>query len=161
MKSIEFLDDLVAVGEEQREAANQLAVAAEVLAREANGSRLAVMPAPVAYDVLGNLKVSLALLNEVVRYLPHGLRRSLDDARLAVYDQDPWTGQERDPGRQVASAADHLSLLAGLLDAFRVVFARADRQATGRFLWRVTRCDDCEVCLCRGGCQKRLVFCCP
>ena len=117
MNDIEFSADLLAAAEGQREAADQLAAAAEALTREANGGRSALMPAPVAYDVLGNLKVSLALLNEVVRYLPRGLWRSLDDSRLEVYDQDLCTGQQRDPGRQLASVADHLSMLAELLDA--------------------------------------------
>ena len=117
MNETRFSADLLAAGESQREAADQLAAAAEALAREANGGRSAPMPAPVAYDVLGNLKVSLALLNEVVRYLPRGLWRSLDDSRLEVYDQDLCTGQQRDPGPQLASVADHLSMLAELLDA--------------------------------------------
>lgn len=117
MSDVESFNYLVSVGEDQRVAADLLSGAAEELAREANGTRLAVMPAPVAYDVLGNVKLSLRLLNEVVRHLPHGLRRSLDDPRLEVYDQDSWSAAPRDPVRQVQIASDHLNTLAGLLDA--------------------------------------------
>ncbi len=108
---------LVSVGEDQRAAADRLGTASEELAREANGIRLALMPAPVAYDVLGNVKLSLGSLNEVVRHLPYGLRRSLDDPGLEVDDQDLWTGVSRNPSRQVEIASGHLNALAGLLDA--------------------------------------------
>lgn len=55
-------------------------------------------------------------MNEVVRHLPHGLRRSLEDSGLEVCDRDLWTGGDRDPVRQVQIASDHLNTLAGLLD---------------------------------------------
>lgn len=107
---------LVSMGERQRAAADRLSTASEELAQEANGTRLAVMPAPVVYDVLGNLKLSLGLLNEVVWHVPHGLQRSLEDPGLSVYDRDLWTGADRDPVRQVQIASHHLNTLAGLLD---------------------------------------------
>ncbi len=116
MSDVATINYLVSVGDDQRAAADGLAIAADRLAREANGTRLAVMPAPVAYDVLGNLKLSLGLLNEVVRHVPHGLQRSLEDPGLSVYDRDLWTGADRDPVRQVQIASDHLATLAGLLD---------------------------------------------
>lgn len=122
---------LEASNEAQREAADFLTTAARDLARKANGNRSCVTPAPVAYDLLGNLKVSLAMLNEVVSYLPRGLRNSLSDPRLEVYDQDLWSGVTRDPARQVAMAADHLTRLAELLDS-AVEHAEAAQVALNR-----------------------------
>lgn len=130
--------DLDATGDVQRDAADQLTTAAERLAREANGTRSSVTPAPVAYDLLGNLKVSLSLLTEVVQHLPQGLERSLHDERLDVYDQDPWTGVVRDPVHQVDLASGHLTKAAQRLQA-AVTHAEAAQSALGCQGYRLRR----------------------
>lgn len=111
------LDDLVVLGEAQREAALRFCDAAHDLARVANGIRGAVLPGPVAYDLLGNLKVALGYLCEAARFMPEGISYSLLDQRLAVYDRDWRTGELRDPGVQAALAAEHLHEVLSYLSA--------------------------------------------
>ena len=111
------MDDLVFQGEAQREAALRFCDAAEALAREANGVRGRVLPAPVAYDLLGNLKVAIWHLAEVVKFMPQGVQRSLTDPRLAVYDHNFWTGEPRDPAVQATLAGEHLAEVLTYLEA--------------------------------------------
>ena len=111
------MDDLVFLGEAQREAALRFCESAEDLAREANGIRGAVLPAPVAYDLLGNLKVALGYLTEVARFMPTGVMASLSDPRLAVYDRNCLTGEARDPAVQAALAAEHMHEILTYLSA--------------------------------------------
>ena len=103
-------------GDRQRVAANDACAAAQDLARAANGNNGHVIPGPVAYDLLGNIKVLLWHVKEVTEYLPTGLKASLNDPRIEVVDH--WAGTPRDPAGQVAIAAEHLiALTACLADA--------------------------------------------
>lgn len=104
------LDGLVRHGDRVREGADQACAAGEGLARIANGSNGHVIPAPVAYDLLGNVKVLLWYLREVAEFLPTGVAHSLTDDRLAVYDRGPG-GDDRDPAGQLALATDALQTL--------------------------------------------------
>lgn len=108
------LDDLLAHGERVREAANKACDTADTLARAANGNSGGVIPAPVAYDLLGNVKVLLWKIREVTEFLPTGVFNSLEDERLTIYDRGP-NGQDRDPVKQFAIAADRLEQLTDLL----------------------------------------------
>ena len=100
----------------QREFALKAADAAEDLARVANGHREHVIPAPTAYDLLGELKVLLWHLKEVADYLPTGIQAALGDPRLDVYDRDVATGADRDPVAQATLAAHRLRDLSAALD---------------------------------------------
>ena len=105
------LDQLAQAGNDMREAALDVCRAAENFARSANGNgHERTIPAPVAYDLLGELKVALWNLGEVSDYLPAGVRASLDDPRLTVYDRD-LAGVDRDPADQATLAAGYLSAL--------------------------------------------------
>ena len=108
MRTLNSLTDL---NDEQRQVADELCEAAKALARVANGIRGDVMPAPTAYDLLGNLKVALAYLAEVTRFMPVGVRNSLSDERIRVYDSDFGSGRKRDPAGQVTIAGHHLAEL--------------------------------------------------
>lgn len=68
------------------------------------------IPAPVAYDLLGSVKVLLWYLQEVTEFLPTGVAHSLTDNRLAIYDRGP-SGGDRDPAGQLALATDALQTL--------------------------------------------------
>lgn len=105
------LDRLIAEGKTIRARADRAADAAEGLARAANGTNCGTVPAPVGYDLLGNVKVLLWYVREATGYLPRGLERSLGDERIVVYDRDLATGEDRDPVAQVASANLHLERL--------------------------------------------------
>lgn len=85
--------------------ANDVASACEALARNANGHRGRVIPAPTAYELLGNLKVALWSLGEVIEFLPTGLANSLTVADITVIERDFTTGEVRDPRQSIASAA--------------------------------------------------------
>lgn len=111
------IERLEAAGERQREAADQFCEAAQSLARETNGIGFGVLPAPVAYDILGNLKIGLGYLVEVARFMPTGLRNSQADHRLEVYDKNPWTGEDRNPSFQVNLAGEHLTEVLNYLNA--------------------------------------------
>jgi hypothetical protein len=65
------------------------------------------LPAPLVYDVLGNLKGVGHLLPHALQQLASGLGRSLDE--YDVYD-----GEGRDPVQSVATAVDHLTRAAQL-----------------------------------------------
>lgn len=105
------LDRLVAEGQAIRDCADEAADGAEGLARAANGTSCGSVPAPVGYDLLGNVKVLLWYVREATGYLPRGLERSLGDERIVVYDRDFATGEDRDPVAQVAIANLHLARL--------------------------------------------------
>ncbi len=47
------------------------------------------IPAPIAYDLLGNVKVLLWHLLEVTESLPTGVANSLTENRLTIYDRGP------------------------------------------------------------------------
>lgn len=114
MNTSKHLTDL---NDEQRELADRLCDAAQALARSANGNSGRVMPAPTAYDLLGNLKTALDHLSEVAAFMPDGVRNSLTDERITVYDQDFWTGEKRDASQQVTFEAHHLKELLTHLEA--------------------------------------------
>ena len=99
-----------------RKVALKASDAAEDLARVANGNRERVIPAPTAYDLLGELKVLLWSLKEVTDYLPTGIQAALGDPRLDVYDRDVTTGADRDPVTQATLAAHRLRDLSAALD---------------------------------------------
>lgn len=104
------IDRLNHNSERQRQAANDACKAAHTLARTANRSAARVIPAPVAYDLLGNIKMLLHYLQEVTENLPDGLTNSLNDDRIAVYDRDA-NGTDRDPLTQINQAGRHLHAL--------------------------------------------------
>jgi hypothetical protein len=112
MKSI---NDLQATGAAQRRAAHALADAAQELARTANGVQESVMPAPVAYSLLGDIKVTAACLRDVAEFLPRGLAASL--GVLTVYDRGG------DPRHQVDAAAVELCTI---VDALAQIVGAAD-----------------------------------
>ena len=112
-------DDLLAQHDEINDAANAAADAAQQLARLANGNRAGTMPAPTAYTVLGNLKVLLAHLNEVIDFLPRGLSSSLHEESIQITDSAP-SGEPREPDASVSIATD----------ALRVVYEALQRAGT-------------------------------
>ncbi len=99
---------LTELWERQVAAADATTDAAQEFARVANGTAGNLLPAPVAYDLLGNLKVLLWHLREVTQFLPLGVRESLSEASLEVTDRHPSTGALRDPWRQAEVAASCL-----------------------------------------------------
>ncbi len=99
-----------------RKVALKASDAAEDLARVANGNRERVIPAPTAYDLLGELKVLLWYLKEVTDYMPTGIQAAQGDPRLDVYDRDVATGADRDPVAQATLAAHRLRDLSAALD---------------------------------------------
>ncbi len=94
--------------ERQVAAADATTDAAHELARAANGTSGNLLPAPVAYDLIGNLKVMVWHLREVTQFLPEGVRTSLSEPSLEVTDRHPSTGALRDPWHQVEVAASCL-----------------------------------------------------
>ena len=112
--------------------ANQAADAVHEFARAANGNAGHVIPAPSAYDVLGNLTSLLGRLEEVAKFLPVGLRNSLTDPRISVGDRDFNTGKVRDPSAQVERAAAHLAELHTALEAAYAAAAAAQVAINGQ-----------------------------
>ena len=112
--------------------ANQAADAVHEFARAANGNAGHVIPAPSAYDVLGNLTSLLGRLDEVAQFLPVGLRNSLTDPRIQVGDRDNTTGEVRDPAVQVDLAAAHLAELHTALEAAYAAAAAAQVAINGQ-----------------------------
>jgi len=110
----ETIEQLQRHSERQREAAIQASDSAQELARRANSSNASVIPAPAAYDVLGDIKMLLYYVSEVTENLPQALAGSLNDARLDVYDRD-YKGNEREPRIQVQHASEQLRELTKLL----------------------------------------------
>lgn len=90
------------------DAAQEMCSACEALARNANGNRGHVIPAPSAYELLGNLKVALWSLKEVVEFMPTGLANSLTVPGITVVDRDFATGEVRDPEVYIAAASNAL-----------------------------------------------------
>ena len=80
-----------------------VAAACQDLARVANGCRCAVIPAPTAWTLLSHVRVGLRHLEEVLDYLPGGLKRSLSDPTIVVTDAD-----DRDPVKSIDLAVDAL-----------------------------------------------------
>ena len=98
-----------------RDAADAACEAAQELARLANGNRQHLLPAPTAYDILGNIKVLLTHLNEVVDFLPRGLAASLSQPGIRITDVAP-SGEPREPETSVSIAADALAVAYTALD---------------------------------------------
>lgn len=82
--------------------------ACETLTRNANGRRGNVIPAPTAYELLGNLKVLLWPLREIADFLPTGLENSLRSTDITVLDSGFIIGEERDPKASVVAATQAL-----------------------------------------------------
>lgn len=101
-------DDLERQWKRQGEAAVATSDAAQEFARAANGTHGRVMPAPMVYGLLGDIKLTLWRLKEVTDHLPDGIAASLNDPRLAVYDRDLYTGDPRDSQAQAQLAAEQL-----------------------------------------------------
>lgn len=77
----------------------------------------APVPAPHIYRLLGEIRASLAHVEEVARALPDGLRRSLQLTTIQIYDRDPVTGHPREPARQVEIASQQLLTVARHVEA--------------------------------------------
>ncbi len=119
-----IIDNLHNDGERQRAAASNACDAAQDLARSANAH---VITAPVAYDVLGNIKMLLHHLQEVTDHIPVGLGNSLNEELIHVYDRD-IDGHDRDPLKQIETAGPHFHGLTGhLQEAYK--HAEAAQQA--------------------------------
>lgn len=108
---------LQAENDRMTKAATTACDAVQDLARTAGGNNGHVIPAPTAYDLLGNIKVLLIHLREVTDHMPRGLNASLDDTRIVVHDRNDFTGEERGPAQQIALAAQCLTALSASLDA--------------------------------------------
>ncbi|WP_104135131.1 hypothetical protein [Cryobacterium sp. Y62] len=83
--------------------------AAESIRSLVDATHAANLPAPLVYDVLGNLKWVGHRLPEALQHLASGLGRSLDQ-----YDVKEDDG--RDPVQSIATATDHLTRAAQLAD---------------------------------------------
>lgn len=95
--------------------AQDVCSACETLARNTNGNGGHVIPAPSAYELLGNLKVSLWLLKEIVAFMPTGLTNSLTAPGITVVDRDVATGEVRDPNVSTMAASRALESMYDLL----------------------------------------------
>lgn len=91
--------------------------AAEALARNANGTRSHIMPAPTAYELLGHLKLALCHLNDVAVHLPQGLQNSLNNPNVTITDRDWRTGDVRDPEESIKLAGQAILRLSAALVA--------------------------------------------
>lgn len=114
LDAVNTLDQMIAANDRMRDAARSASDAAEGLARTANGTGERVIPAATVYDLLGEVKVLLWNLKEVIDYLPNGLQASLADPRFDVYDRT-FTGEPRDHLVQAAIASDQLHDVAAAL----------------------------------------------
>ena len=126
------LDSLISHGERVRAASDEACEASRDLARAANGTSGHVVPGPVAYDLLGNLKVLLWSLREVA--IPTGVANSLSDERIVVYDRGP-EGDDRDPKEQLIRARAALEQMASAL-ADAAACAEAAQVALNGQGWR-------------------------
>lgn len=111
-----LFDQLLAQHTSIHDAATTASGATQDLARAANGTNAHIIPAPTAYDILGNIKVLLAHLQEVTSYMPRGLTASLEDPHIVISDRHYMTGDERDPAQQVALATAELTALTAALE---------------------------------------------
>jgi len=93
-------------GDERPEVVEQAEAAYEAI-RRINHITCGPLPAPLAYQVLGNLKMVGHSLPQALRQLGDGLVVSLDE--YDVYEDDG-----RDPAGSVAAAQDHLERAAEL-----------------------------------------------
>ena len=73
------------------------------------------IPAPAAYTALGNLKVALWRLRDAANQLQDGLRRFHDVTDVHITDEDPFTGEPRDPAESFELAASQLRALSNHL----------------------------------------------
>lgn len=128
------LDSLISHGERVRAASDEACEASRDLARAANGNSGHVVPGPVAYDLLGNLKVLLWSLREVAEFMPTGVANSLSDERIVVYDRGP-EGDDRDPKEQLIRARAALEQMASAL-ADAAACAEAAQGALNGQGWR-------------------------
>lgn len=110
-------DQLIGQYDMISEVAFNLRGAAETLARNANGTRSHIMPAPTTYELLSHLKLALGHLNEVAAFLPQGLRNSLNNPNVTVTDRHFLTGDARDPEESVTLACQALLQFSGALTA--------------------------------------------
>lgn len=108
-------DQLIGQFEIISDVAFNLREAAEVLARNANGTRSHIMPAPTVYELLGHLKLTLGHLSEVAAFLPQGLRNSLDNPNVTITDRNFLTGEARDPEESITQARQALNQLSAAL----------------------------------------------
>ena len=83
------------------------------------------LPAPVVYDVLGNLKGIGHLLPQALNQLASGLGRSLDE-----YDVREDDGG--DPVQNIAAATDHLTRAAHLADQLGEELEKAQTVLSGQ-----------------------------
>lgn len=100
-----------------RDAATVATDAVRNFARAANGNNGHIIPAPTAYDLVGNIKILLTDVKEITYHLPSGLAASLNNPWIEVYDRDCLTGEEKQPAEQVAVATRHLRALTTALAA--------------------------------------------
>lgn len=73
------------------------------------------VPAPAAYTALGNLKVALWRLRDATNQLQDGIRRFHDRTDLHITDEDPFTGEPRDPAESLELAASQLRAISNNL----------------------------------------------
>ncbi|MDO5678064.1 MAG: hypothetical protein Q4G35_11220 [Propionibacteriaceae bacterium] len=120
-------DALITQDETITNAANAACDAAQQLARLANGNRSHLLPAPTAYTILGNLKVLLGHLNEVVDFVPRGLNACRDHPDITITDASP-SGVPRKPETSVKIASDALAVVYSAL-ARALKYAELAQQA--------------------------------
>ncbi len=111
---MEPIDQLIHQNDRMRDAATQACNASQDFARAANGN---IIPAPTAYDLLGNIKVLLHNVQEITDHTPRGLAASLNDPRIEIYDRNDFTGEQREPAEQVAVVIEQLRALTAALAA--------------------------------------------
>lgn len=128
------------LGQRQRDTASAFCDAATELARAANSTSGRVIPAPVVYDILGNIKTALGALGEVVDYLPIGLNASFQDDKIKIYDRGV-DGQDRDPTLQAGLA---ISYLTDLRESIQAAAAAAEAAQTAVNGQGYTALDDAD-----------------
>lgn len=111
------IDQLHHDNDRMRAAATHACGASQDFARAANGNNGHVIPAPTAYDLLGNIKVLLSNLQEITDHLPRGLQASLEDPLIEIHDRNDFTGETRDPAAQIALARTEITGLSAALAA--------------------------------------------
>ncbi|GAA1772171.1 hypothetical protein [Agromyces humatus] len=94
--------------------------------RALNHATLATtLPAPVVYDVLGNLKGVGHMLPQALNQMARGLGKSLEE-------YDVYEDGGGDPVQSVAAAVDHLTEAARLAAALGVALEAAQSAITGQ-----------------------------
>lgn len=102
------IDRLISQHERMKDAACGLDDAATDFARNCNGNNGHIIPAPTQYEILGNLKVAVWGIREVVEFLPAGLANALANPDTVTTDRDVLTGEQRDPAESQRIHADAL-----------------------------------------------------